>query len=110
MNIAFDIFLEHPEFVDETKLDEDVFYKQFLLFVESVLKPLESEIDTEEKERQHSEYYTGTVIEMLGETYPVFVFENYSEPLKAKMKKLIEQADFDTWTQKIENWIASLNN
>jgi hypothetical protein len=111
MNIAYDIFMLHPEAVAEVNKDPqlDTFFYELLTFVMERLKPLEERINKEEDALPDG--HSGTVIQILNiEDGKFLIFLGYSKELVEKMKSCFSQKDFEFILQKIQAINDARNN
>lgn len=110
MNIAYDIFINHPELVKEVNKDPeaDTFFTELLMFVIDRLKPLEEQINKEESD--NPEEAMGTIIHVLRTDGKFLQFFGYTQQLRDKMSGCFSQEDFNFIMQKIENINSTRNN
>ena len=108
MNIAYVIFLYHPEAVGFVNKDPDLdtFFWELLQFIIERLKPLEKEIDKEENGGDDK----GTIICILRNDDKFILFGGYSDTLTEKMKQSFSQKDMEYIMQKIQMINHARNN
>ena len=112
MNIAYDLFLDHPEAIPIVQKDPDLntFFIEILKFVEDRLKPLNDELDREEDEAENNGKWNGTIICVMRNDGKFINFHGYTEPLRNKMLSCFTKEDIDFIFNKVEAIRNARNN
>jgi hypothetical protein len=108
MNIAYDIFIEHPEAIDiVSKMpDLDTFFTELINFIATRLSVLVDEIESEENENE----MRGIIICIMREDNRFINFYGYTDSLKSRMLGCFSKGDIDFILNKISQIKQSRNN
>lgn len=107
MFIYLERFIQKPELIDELKQDQWAVVYEVYKYVESKLKPLEDEINAEEKAENPNMPCMILIV------FPKGVkFVNYSKPLREKMKHRFDdfENDFKVLRAKLRDRLGSILN
>ena len=110
MDIVFDVFIYHPEYIDRISAEEHIFYSELRKFTEQRLSPLRDEIDKIENENADKEEISYIMIYIIAEHNTFMEYHNYPKELRKKMKDSFTQDDLTYIENKIGQLLAKMNN
>lgn len=112
MNIAYDLFLDHPEAIQIVQKDTDLntFFTEIIKFVEERLNPLNDELEKAEDKAEENGEWNGTIICVMRNDGKFINFHGYPEPLRNKMLSCFTKEDIDFILKKVEAIRNARNN